>query len=162
MRVDPNMVPDILAALQQSQLSLNTALQQVSTGKSVNVPSDNPTAGRRDGAEHHRNGERRPVHAKCKQRADTVQTASSALNSVVTSLTQAVSLGTEGANGTNSSANLQASRTQVQGILSERGVAGKYVGTRGPTYSAEPPAPPRPTPRIHPRRPATPTTATTT
>ena len=44
MRIDPNVVPEILADLQQSQVSLNTALQQVSTGKSVSVPSDNPTA----------------------------------------------------------------------------------------------------------------------
>ena len=44
MRIDPNMVPTILADLQQSQMSLNTALQEVSTGKSVNVPSDNPAA----------------------------------------------------------------------------------------------------------------------
>lgn len=44
MRVDPNMVPNMLAAIQQSEVSLNTALQQVSTGKSVNVPSDNPSA----------------------------------------------------------------------------------------------------------------------
>jgi flagellar hook-associated protein 3 FlgL len=48
----------------------------------------------------------------------TVQTADSALSSVVTSLTQAVSLGTEGANGTNSAADEQALATQVQGILS--------------------------------------------
>ena len=44
MRIDPNVVPDILADLQQSQVSLNTALQEVSTGKSVNMPSDNPAA----------------------------------------------------------------------------------------------------------------------
>ena len=44
MRVNPNMVPDMLAAIQQSQATLNTALQQVATGKSVSVPSDNPTA----------------------------------------------------------------------------------------------------------------------
>jgi flagellar hook-associated protein 3 FlgL len=48
----------------------------------------------------------------------TVQSASSVLSSVVTSLTQAVSLGTEGANGTNTSSNLQAIATQVNGILS--------------------------------------------
>ena len=38
------MVPDILAGMQQSQVQLNTALQEVSTGKSVNQPSDNPAA----------------------------------------------------------------------------------------------------------------------
>jgi flagellar hook-associated protein 3 FlgL len=47
-----------------------------------------------------------------------VQTADSALSSVVSSLTQAISLGTEGANGTNSASNQQAIATQVQGILS--------------------------------------------
>ena len=38
------MVPDILADLQQSQTAVNTTLQEVATGKSVNVPSDNPAA----------------------------------------------------------------------------------------------------------------------
>jgi flagellar hook-associated protein 3 FlgL len=47
-----------------------------------------------------------------------VQTADSALSSVVSSLTQAVSLGTEGANGTSSTSNQQAIAVQVQGILS--------------------------------------------
>ena len=37
MRVNPNMVPNILADLQQSQATLNTALQEVATGKSVNA-----------------------------------------------------------------------------------------------------------------------------
>jgi flagellar hook-associated protein 3 FlgL len=59
----------------------------------------------------------------------TVQTADSALSSVVTSLTQAVSLGTEGANGTLSSANQQQIATQVQGILSS------VVGQANLTYN---------------------------
>jgi len=46
-----------------------------------------------------------------------VQTADSSLGTVVTSLTQAISLGTEGANGTNNASDLQAIATQVQGIL---------------------------------------------
>ena len=44
MRVNPNLVPNILAGLEQSQSTLNVALQQVSTGKSVALPSDNPAA----------------------------------------------------------------------------------------------------------------------
>jgi flagellar hook-associated protein 3 FlgL len=117
MRVNPNMVPDILADLQQSQSSLNTYLQEVSTGKSVNQPSDNPTAS----AEMVQNTiETANVDQYTQNISDvlsTVQSASSALSNVVTSLTQAVSLGTEGANGTNSSSNLQALAQQVQGIL---------------------------------------------
>ena len=63
----------------------------------------------------------------------SVQTASSVLSSVVTNLTQAVSLGTEGANGTNNSTDLQDLATQVQGILSSvvsaanTSVGGQYL-----------------------------------
>ena len=41
MRVNSNMVPDILSDINQSQSTLNTLLQEVSTGKSVSEPSDN-------------------------------------------------------------------------------------------------------------------------
>jgi flagellar hook-associated protein 3 FlgL len=72
------------------------------------------------------------------------------LSSVVSSLTQAVSLGTEGANGTNSTANLQAIATQVQGLLTSvvaqanTSVAGSYLfgGTSTATpYTADPSSP---------------------
>ena len=71
MRVDPNMVPDMLAAIQQSELSLQTALQQVSTGKSVNRAVRQPGCRGRHGAKHYRDGERRPIYAKRQQRAST-------------------------------------------------------------------------------------------
>jgi flagellar hook-associated protein 3 FlgL len=117
MRVNPNMVPDILADLQQSQSTLNTTLQEVSTGKSVTVPSDNPGAS----AQMVQNTiETANVDQYTQNITDvmtTVQTAASALSSVASSLTQAVSLGTEGANGTNSPANLATLAQQVQSIL---------------------------------------------
>ena len=76
-----------------------------------------------------------------------MQTADSALSSVVTSLTQAVSLGTEGANGTNSAANQQAIATQVQGIL-RAWCRRQTCPTRVPMFLAEQPAPRSPIPRI--------------
>jgi flagellar hook-associated protein 3 FlgL len=113
------MVPDILSDLQQSQTTLNTALQQVSTGKSVNVPSDNPAAS----ADMVQNTMETANVDQYTQNVtgllSSVQASDSALSSVVTSLTQAVSLGTQGANGTNSAANQQAIAQQVQGILSD-------------------------------------------
>src|SRR5580658_2371923 len=113
MRVNPNMVPDILADLQQSQSTLNTALQEVSTGKSVNVPSDNPGAS----AEMVGNTIEMANVDQYTQNVSgvlsTVQSADSALSAVVSSLTQAVSLGTEGANGTNSAADQQAIAQQI-------------------------------------------------
>jgi len=44
MRVNPNPMPDLLAALNQTQLEEQQAELQISTGKSVNEPSDNPAA----------------------------------------------------------------------------------------------------------------------
>jgi flagellar hook-associated protein 3 FlgL len=117
MRVNPNMVPDILADLQQSQTAVNTSLQEVATGKSVNVPSDNPAAS----ADMVQNTIETANVDQYTQNVSTmlsmVQTADSSIGSVVTSLTQAISLGTEGANGTNNASNMQAIATQVQGIL---------------------------------------------
>ena len=118
MRINPNLVPDILAGLQQSQTTLNQALEQVSTGKSVNVPSDNPAAA----SEMVQNTIETANVDQYTQNVtgvlSQVQAASSALSSVESSLTQAISLGTEGANGTESTANQQAIASQVQGILS--------------------------------------------
>ena len=117
MRVNPNLVPDILAGLQQSQTTLNQALEQVSTGKSVNVPSDNPAAA----SEIVQNTIETATVDQYTQNVtgvlSQVQAASSALSSVESSLTQAISLGTEGANGTESTANQQSIASQVQGIL---------------------------------------------
>ena len=46
MRVNPNPMPDLLAALNQTQLESQQASLEISTGRSVNQPSDNPV-GRR-------------------------------------------------------------------------------------------------------------------
>ena len=117
MRVNPNMVPDILADMQQSQSAVDIALQEVATGKKVTVPSDNPAAA----ADMVQNTIETANVDQYTQNVSTmlsrVQTADSSLGTVVTSLTQAISLGTEGANGTNNTSNLQAIATQVQGIL---------------------------------------------
>jgi len=133
MRVNPNLVPDVLADLQQSQSTLNTALQEVSTGKSVSEPSDNPSASAEMVQNTIETGDVDQYTQNVTSTLSMVQTADSALSNVVSSLTQAVSLGTEGANGTNSSSNQQAIAEQVQGILesvvaqANTSYAGTYV-----------------------------------
>jgi len=117
MRVNPNMVPDILADLQQSQAAVNTALQEVATGKSVEVPSDNPVAAADMVQNTIETANVDQYTQNVSSMLSMVQAAGSSLGSVVTSLTQAISLGTEGANGTNNTSNLQAIASQVQGIL---------------------------------------------
>ena len=118
MRVNPNMVPDLLADMQQSQSTLNILLQEVATGKSVNVPSDNPAASAAMVGNTIETANVDQYTQNVTGSLGSIQAADSALSNVVSSLTQAVSLGTQGANGTNNSADLQSIAAQVQGILS--------------------------------------------
>ncbi len=117
MRVDPNLYTGINAAIQQSEQSLQTTLNQLSSGKSVSLPSDNPLAF----AQNVTSLAASASVDQYTQNADAVltqaQTADAALSNVVTSLTQAVSLGTEGANGTLTSGQRTAVAQQVQGLL---------------------------------------------
>ena len=150
MRVNPNNVPNIIADMQQSQVSLNTALQQVSTGKRVTLPSDDPFASAAMVQNTIETGNVDQYTQNVSSVLLTLQSSDSALSSVVTSLTKAVTLGTEGANGTNSAVNLQALATQVQGILTSvvsqanTSVGGSYLfgGTSTATpYTADPTSP---------------------
>jgi flagellar hook-associated protein 3 FlgL len=118
MRVNPNFVPDIVSDMQQSQSTLNTLLQEVATGKSVNQPSDNPSASAQMVQNSLETSDAATYTQNVSSALTTVQSASSALSSVVTQLTRAVSLGTEGANGTNNNTDLTDLSQQVQSILS--------------------------------------------
>ena len=150
MQINPNVTPNILADLQQSQSTLNTALQQVATGLSVSVPSDNPAASAAMVQNTIETGNVDQYTKNISTVLASVESASSVLSNVVTALTQAVSLGTEGANGTNTTSNLQAIAAQVQGVLStivsqaNTSVAGSYLfgGTGSSTpYTADPSSP---------------------
>jgi flagellar hook-associated protein 3 FlgL len=150
MRIDPNMVPSLLEELQQSQVSLNTALQQVSTGLRVNQPSDDPTAAAAMVQNTIATGDLDEYTQNVSTALSTVQSASSVLSSVVTSLTSAVSAGTEGANGTNNASDLQSLANQVQGILTSvvssanTSISGAYLfsGTSTNTpYTVDPASP---------------------
>ena len=112
MRVT-NMVPDTLYAIQQSQQALSTALQQVSTGFRVNQPSDDPAASANMVLSLASTANVDQYTKNISAVTSQMQTADSALSSVVTSLNTAVTLGTTGAGGTLSTANKQAIATQV-------------------------------------------------
>jgi len=117
MRVT-NMVPDVQYAMQQSQQQLSTALQQVSTGLRVNQISDDPSAYANmvDSLASSASVDQYTKNVSSLQ--SQMQTADSALSSVTTSLNSAVTLGTEGSNGSLTTANRQAIASQVQGLLS--------------------------------------------
>jgi len=133
MRVNPNPMPDLLEALNQSQLETQRAMLEISSGRSVNQPSDNPTAA----ALLVENNDQTTFNSGYLQSIGTVQgqlsTADSTLSSVVTALQRAISLGVEGANGTLSDSDRASIANELQGIqsqlvsLSNASYEGRYV-----------------------------------
>jgi flagellar hook-associated protein 3 FlgL len=119
MRVNPNMQADMLSYLQVSQNQEQTAIEQLATGLRVNLPSDDPAAA----AANLVNNASISAGDQYVQNIDSVQqtmtSADSTLSSVVTELTQAISLGVEGSNGTLSASDSQAIAQQVSGIQSQ-------------------------------------------
>lgn len=133
MRVNPNPLPDLLEALNQTQLEAQQAELQISTGRSVNQPSDNPTAA----AQLVENNDQATFTSGYLQSVSAVQgqlsTADSTLSSFTTALQQALSLGVEAGGGTLNTGDLQAIATQLQAIqtqlvsLANTSDQGKYL-----------------------------------
>jgi flagellar hook-associated protein 3 FlgL len=119
MRVNPNYTPDILNDLWQQQTEEQTAIEELATGKRVNLPSDDPAAAALDVENQSYQSQTDQYLQNTSSIENVFQTADSAISSVVTALNQAISLGTQGANGTTSSAQQQTLAQQVQSIQSE-------------------------------------------
>jgi flagellar hook-associated protein 3 FlgL len=148
MRVNPNIAPNILNALFQTQDQEQTALEQLSTQKRVNVPSDDPLAA----AQVVANQDQTAQAAQYLQNIDTLtvqmQTADSALSSVVTALTQAINIGVQGSDGTLPATNLQQLAQTVQSIQSQlvqlgnTSISGTYLfggtATTTPPFTLDP------------------------
>jgi flagellar hook-associated protein 3 FlgL len=117
MRI-PNMIPDMQFAMQQTQQALAMAEEQVSTGRRVNQPSDDPSAAARMVTSLAESANVDQYTKNVSSVLPQMQTADSAISSIVTSLNTAETLGTSGANGTNSTANEQAIAAQVTSVLS--------------------------------------------
>lgn len=119
MRVNPNPMPDLLAALNQTKLEAQQATLEIASGRSVNEPSDNPTAA----ALLIENNDQATFNTGYLQSLNSVQgqlsTADSTLSSVVTALQRAISLGVEGANGTLSDGDRASIASELQGIQSQ-------------------------------------------
>jgi flagellar hook-associated protein 3 FlgL len=119
MRINPNPLPDLLSAFEQTQQQINTDMQQIASGQSVNKPSDNPGAAALLVENADRTSEDDQFLRSISSLQGEMQNADSALNSVITVLQRAISVGTEGANGTLNSSDRQALAVEVQGIQSQ-------------------------------------------
>ena len=119
MRVDPNLSSLLNIGIQGTEQALNTAVQQVATGQRVGVPSDDPAAA---AANLQSLAESANVDTYTKNGDAVVsqaQMADSALSNVVNELNQAITLGTQGADGSMTSDDRASIATQLQSLLSQ-------------------------------------------
>lgn len=133
IRLNPDLLPDLLASIQQSQQNETTATQQLASGLRVNQLSDDPAAVAALIDNHNQSSEDDQYLQNISSLQSEFQVADSTLSNVVTGLTRAISLGTQGANGTSNQSDRQDIAGEVQGIITQlAGLAnttyqGKYI-----------------------------------
>jgi flagellar hook-associated protein 3 FlgL len=116
MRINPDLISTMLAGVSLDQQQENTAIAELSSGRKVNQPSDDPAAEAGFIVNSSQASEVKSYLSNVSSLQSTMQEADSTLNSVVTALTQAISLGVEGANGTLNQNDRNAIAEQVNGI----------------------------------------------
>jgi len=143
MRISPSTSEVLLTALQQSDRAEQTALLQLTTGRRVNVASDDPSAAARQVELSSQSDACDQFLRSISGISTELQTADSSLSSAVTALQRAITLGTEGANGTMSQDDRNVLASEVQSIsqqvLSVANLTynGKYVFAS--TVDSQPP-----------------------
>jgi flagellar hook-associated protein 3 FlgL len=119
IRLNPDLVPDLLASIEQSQQNESITSQELASGRTVNEPSDDPAATAAIVLNHNQSSQDAQFLQNISTLQNRFQTADTTLNSVITALNQALSLGTEGATGTVNASDRQAIAAQVQGVLNQ-------------------------------------------
>jgi len=147
MRVNPNYSADMVSLMEQAQQNESTAAEQLSTGRRVNLPSDDPAAAAAMVNESARSAAIDQYTASSDSLTNVLNTANSTIESAVTLLQRAVSLGVQGAGSNMNQSNLDSIATEVSGIqsqmlsLANTSYAGKYLfagtATGSPPYVAD-------------------------
>lgn len=116
IRVNPNIVPDLVAGIAQTQEQLNQADQQIASGRTINQPSDNPAGTAALILNHAVQSQTDTFQVNVSNLQDRLQTADSALSSAVTAINQAISLGLEAGSSDLSDTDRQDIANQLTGI----------------------------------------------
>jgi flagellar hook-associated protein 3 FlgL len=106
----------MLAGLAVDRQQEDQAIAELSTGRKVNQPSDNPAAVAGLIVNNAQASAVNTYLSNISSLQAAMQMADSTLNSVITALTQAISLGVEGANGTMNQTDRNAIAQEVNGI----------------------------------------------
>jgi flagellar hook-associated protein 3 FlgL len=151
MRINPDRTANLLAMLSEAREQEVTALRQLSSGRRIQLASDDPAASAAVTLNTQTQSQQDQYLQSIASVRESLSTADSTLNSVVQSLERAVSLGVEGANGTLSADNRASLANEVQGIrdqilgLANSSFRGTYIfaGTVNDTvpFTADPAQP---------------------
>jgi flagellar hook-associated protein 3 FlgL len=142
MRVDPNYVSNLATALNQSQANEQQLTAELSSGVSISSLSQNPTASGQNVLLLNQIQQDDSFTRSSNLVTGQLQVADSTLGSVVSELTQAISLATSANNGTMNSSDVKSIGNQISGILNEvqslanTNYQGQYIFAGGQTSTS--------------------------
>jgi flagellar hook-associated protein 3 FlgL len=119
MRVDPNYVTNLVGSLDQAQANEQQLTTEMSSGVRVTSLSEDPVAAGENVVLVNQIQRDDSFTTSSTMVTSQLQVADSALGSVVTELTSAISLATSANNGTMNSSDVKEVATQLSGILAE-------------------------------------------
>lgn len=119
MRVNPQYLNNVVGALDQTTAVQQQLTEEISSGNAVQQLSDNPAAVGQNVLLSTAISAADQYQQTSSSAQGMLQVTDSTLGSVVTQLTQALSLATQGNNGTLNASNEQAIATQLTGVRDE-------------------------------------------
>ena len=119
MRVDPTYIANLVGSLDQTQASEQQLSSELSSGASITSLSQNPVGSGENVLLLNQIQLDDSFTASSNLVTGQLQVADSALGSVVTELTQAISLATSANNGTMNSSDVKSVANQISGIVDE-------------------------------------------
>ena len=139
MRVDPSYVTNLVGSLDQAQASQQQLTAELSSGVSITALSQNPAASGENVLLLNQIQQDDSFTQSSSLVSGQLQVADSSLGSVVSQLTQAISLATSANNGTMNASDTRSIATQISGILNEveslanTSYQGQYIFAGGQT-----------------------------
>jgi flagellar hook-associated protein 3 FlgL len=147
VRFNPNLYDNILSGLNNNNRDTAIAQEELATGRRVNEPSDDPGATAVAIGIHGQSSQVDQFTSNISSVTGLLQTADSTLASVVTSLTQAITLGVQSGDGTISGSARTALANEIKGVsaqvlsLSNATYQGNYIfagnNSAQPAYVAD-------------------------
>ena len=142
MRVDPSYVTNLVSSLDQAQVNEQQLSSELSSGVSISSLSQNPVGSGENVLLLNQIQQDDSFTQSSNLVTGQLQVADSALGSVASELTQAISLATSANNGTMNSSDVKSIGNQISGILDEvetlanTSYQGQYIFAGGQTTTA--------------------------